>query len=318
MHTGEYEHHAFDAMGTRVNFWVDRSAGPRIRAAFSSGETFIRDFDRRLSRFNPESELCALNADPSTTVEVSTLMVRFVEAAIASAGSTGGLCDPTLVRPIEEAGYRESRAGVAAAPLSEALADGPEIAPAAADPAARWSKISVDPAARTVTRPLGVLLDSGGCGKGLAADMLAALWRRLLPAGTAFIVDCGGDMRLGDLEAGDPPYVIYVETLPALAEPLELTLRGGGVATSGIGSRVWRTADGFAHHLLDPSTGLPAWTGVASATATGPTALAAETAAKAALLSGGAARSSLGSEQVLVDFDGRVTRNSADRQEAIA
>ncbi len=51
--------------------------------------------------------------------------------------------------------------------------------------------------------------------------------------------------------------------------------------------RVWRRADGrYAHHLLDPSTGEPAWTGLVGATALAPTALEAETLSKAALLLG--------------------------------
>ena len=47
-----------------------------------------------------------------------------------------------------------------------------------------------------------------------------------------------------------------------------------------------RPDGGFAHHLLDPATGAPAWTGLISVTALAPTALEAETLAKAALLSG--------------------------------
>jgi thiamine biosynthesis lipoprotein len=46
------------------------------------------------------------------------------------------------------------------------------------------------------------------------------------------------------------------------------------------------TPDGPAHHLLDPSTGRPAWTGLAGVTALAPTALEAETLAKAAFLAG--------------------------------
>lgn len=320
MHTGDYVHHGFDAMGTRVNFWIDRAAGHRARVAILTGEKFIRDFDRRLSRFNPESELNALNSDPAETVAVSSLLLRLVEAATEAARVTGGLCDPTLVRPIEAAGYRESRAGLAPEPLADALVAAPRISPAAPDPAARWRQISCDAGARTVTRPPGVLIDSGGCGKGLAADMLAGLWRGLLPESCAFIIDCGGDMRLGDLEEGDEPYAINVETVPAQPQPLELNLRGGGVATSGIGSRLWRSGEAYGHHLIDPSTGRPAWTGVASATATGPTALAAETAAKAALLSAGdeqfAPRPPF--EQLLVGFAGDLTHKTADRQEAPA
>ena len=62
------------------------------------------------------------------------------------------------------------------------------------------------------------------------------------------------------------------------------------MATSGIDARLWERHDGeFAHHLIDPAAGTPAWTGLVTATALAPTALEAEALAKAALLSGPAA-----------------------------
>jgi thiamine biosynthesis lipoprotein len=68
---------------------------------------------------------------------------------------------------------------------------------------------------------------------------------------------------------------------------MSLELGAGGIATSGIDRNVWRRPDGgYAHHLLDPATGEPAWTGLVGVTAIAPTALEAETLAKAALLSG--------------------------------
>ncbi len=320
MHTREYEEHGFDAMGTQIHFWIDRAARSRAGAAFRTGETFMRDFDRRLSRFIPESELCALNAAETETVEVSTLMVRLVEAALEAARVSDGIVDPTLVTQLEDAGYRSSRAGQPADSIRDALARRAAPVPAAASPQSRWREISVDGNARTVTRPVGVRIDSGGSGKGLAADMLAALWSQLLPTGTAFIVDCGGDMRLGELAGSDDPYEIRVDSRPALAEQLTLELRGGGVATSGIGSRLWGTDEGWAHHLIDPATGRPAWTGVASATATGPTALAAETTAKIALLRGMRAGDlpGLSGLQVTVGFDGAVERRDGVREVAAA
>jgi thiamine biosynthesis lipoprotein len=64
------------------------------------------------------------------------------------------------------------------------------------------------------------------------------------------------------------------------------TVTTGAVATSGLQTRVWRSDGGFAHHLIDPARGTCAWTGVIQASALAPTALEAETLAKAALLSG--------------------------------
>jgi len=74
---------------------------------------------------------------------------------------------------------------------------------------------------------------------------------------------------------------------PFGGEPLgRLPLQSGAVATSGVDARAWGRA---AHHLLDPATGAPAWTGVLAATALAGTAAEAEALAKAALLAGPAA-----------------------------
>jgi thiamine biosynthesis lipoprotein len=141
--------------------------------------------------------------------------------------------------------------------------------------------VSVDRQAGTVTRAPGVKLDSGGIAKGLFADLLA---RRLslLPS---FAIDCAGDMRLGGTDE--------IEREVHVASPFDgntlhtFELMGGGVATSGIGRRSWLDRDRRpAHHLLDPSTGRPAFTGLVQVTALAPTALEAEWRAKAALLSG--------------------------------
>jgi thiamine biosynthesis lipoprotein len=61
----------------------------------------------------------------------------------------------------------------------------------------------------------------------------------------------------------------------------------GAAATSGIGRRSWLDPAGRpAHHLLNPATGSPAFTGVVQATALAPTGVLAETRSKAAVLSG--------------------------------
>ena len=98
-----------------------------------------------------------------------------------------------------------------------------------------------------------------------------------------------------------------------------LLLAGGGVATSGLARRVWATPGGPAHHLIDPATGAPAWTGLISATALAPTALHAEAIAKAALLRGpaGARRLLRARGGVLVHDDGTVERVGAAARPAV-
>jgi sulfoxide reductase heme-binding subunit YedZ len=86
-------------------------------------------------------------------------------------------------------------------------------------------------------------------------------------------------------------------------------MRAGGVATSGLDVRLWRAPDGTPrHHLLDPATGAPAWTGVIAATALGETAVDAEIDAKAALLAG-----ATGAVRLLREVGGAVVLEGEER-----
>jgi thiamine biosynthesis lipoprotein len=275
----------FDAMGSHVRFLIGEP-GPGMDPAPQAAERarrFVAEFDATLSRFKPESELSALNADPRERVPASELMRTAVKAGLAAAEQSGGLVDPTLADEIEAAGYVASRAGVEGAPLAEALDGAPPRRPASARPEARWRQVVVDDEAGTICRPPGLRLDTGGAGKGLAADLISAELRGY----SRFIVDCGGDIRIGGADALINPYEVFVEH-PLTGERAHVLRLGiGGVATSGLNVRIWRNAEGrFAHHLLDPATGKPAWTGLVGVTALGDTAVEAETLSKAALLSG--------------------------------
>jgi FAD:protein FMN transferase len=297
----------FDAMGSHVRLLIGEPGpgmAPAAEAA-AQGRRFVEDFDAALSRFKPDSELCRLNADPRERVPASELMRRAIEAGVVAAQRSGGLVDPTLVGEIEAAGYVASRAGMSGVPLADALADAPPRVPGRPRPEQRWRGFAIDDDAGEVVRRPGLRFDTGGTGKGLAADMLAANLRGY----ARFIVDCGGDIRIGGADALVHPYEVFVEHPITGSRAHVLRLGSGGVATSGINVRIWRDEDGrYAHHLLDPATGRPAWTGLVGATALGDTALEAETLSKAALLSGPeAGRELLGQRGgLLVHDSGRV------------
>jgi thiamine biosynthesis lipoprotein len=167
--------------------------------------------------------------------------------------------------------------------VREALHAAPPRRPARPDPGSRWCEIVVDDEAGTIARPVGVLIYTGGTGKGLCADAVACR----LADYSRYLIDCGGDIALGGLGAQLEPYEIDVEH-PLTGKSIgRISLDRGGIATSGLNVRIWRRpAGGFAHHLLDPSTGEPAWTGLIGVTALGASALEAETLSKLALLGG--------------------------------
>jgi thiamine biosynthesis lipoprotein len=260
---------------------ADHDADARAAAAVAGAKRRLLEWHDQFTRFDARSELSRLNTDERVTVPVAPIMRRVVEAAIDAAFATRGLVDPTLLDEISDAGYTGDLPADRAVPLRGALAAAPARRPAGPSTSARWRVVQADRRSGTVSRPPWVKLDAGGIAKGVFADELAAA----LSPHAAFVVDCCGDLRLGGADG--------IERAVQVASPFDdsvlhtFPLSGGGVATSGIGRRSWRDRDGRpAHHLLDPATGRPAFTGVVQATAVAPTATEAEMRSKAAVLSG--------------------------------
>jgi FAD:protein FMN transferase len=258
-----------------------RSPEKDAEEAALAAEQKLLDAHERLSRFLPDSELSALNRDPRPTVPASRLLIEVAAVARWAGMLSDGLVDATLVGEIEDAGYRESLAESPDRFPAEIGAPTTARAPASAGADPGWRKITVDRRAGTITRPPGVQIDSGGIAKGLVADLVATSLNRH----PSFAVDCCGDIRIGG--TGRRPRTVHVAD-PLGEEPISsMEIALGAVATSGIGKRTWVNDEGdLAHHLLDPATGAPAYTGVIQATAKAPTAFLAEIYAKHAILSG--------------------------------
>jgi thiamine biosynthesis lipoprotein len=303
---GELDY-TFHAMGSDIRLLIGEPLlrqDPTPLQVADRERAFVWDFSDRLSRFRPESDLSALNRTPGRVVPAPPLLRAAVHAGVWAAERSGGLVDPTLVRALEETGYDRSLDGTEPASLEEALDRAPARRPAQPDPAARWRRVLVDDTAGTIARPPGVMIDTGGTGKGLCADAVAvhlAGYRR-------FVVDCGGDIAVGGVGALLEPYAIAVEH-PLTGEPIgSVEVSSGGIATSGLNVRIWRRPDGtFAHHLLDPRTGQPVWSGLVGATALGASALEAETLSKMALLLGPE-----GARAVLAEQGGVIIHDSGE------
>ena len=274
----------FDLFGSHVRLLIGAPNGPDVlppELAAIEIDVGMRVMHRELSRFAPGSELARLNRDPRPVVPASELMLGFVEAAVSAAEGSDGLVDPTVVDHLEALGYACSRAGAPAASLAEALAAAPKRAPAGADPQQRWRSAVADREQRAVRRKPGIRLDSGGIGKGWAADIAG----RKLAGYTSFAVDCGGDLRVGGSRGA--PRAVDVSNPLTDRRAHRFQISRGAVATSGLDRRIWKTTRGeYAHHIIDPATGRSAWTGLVQSTALARTALEAECLAKRALLLG--------------------------------
>jgi thiamine biosynthesis lipoprotein len=244
------------------------ASGPNAPKGIERSRLLALEVHRRLSRFEPGSELSRLNSDPRERVRASEMLRTLARATRRAGIESGGLVDSTCLPAVKAAGYSEhwdklNPGRSAKATLATDWRGG------------GWEKVQVDE--DFIIRPVGVQLDSGGLGKGIAADLMAAA----LADCETWLVDCGGDLRLGGT-AGVPRTVNISDPYDDRVVLHTYELAMGSVATSGTTGRAW--ANG--HHLIDPRTGRPAETGIIQATAVTETCLDAEIRAKTALLRG--------------------------------
>lgn len=227
---------------------------------------WFEEVEATLSRFRPASALQQLNAMPERWVVVPPLLFEAINLALEASALTEGAFDPTILDGLEAAGYRQS------------FEQGP-TASTKPVPAGRWHEVRLAPEASAVWLPVGLRLDLGGIGKGLAVDHAMELVR----GAPRLLVNAGGDMRIRTAP-GDPPCQVDVED-PQNADRLVATLaiQRGAVATSSTKGRAW--GQGL-HHIIDPRTGRPSETGVSSATVIAGRAWRADVLAKAVIILG--------------------------------
>ncbi len=260
----------------------------------------VDQLERRWSRFLPNSELSRLNTMPGEHVLVSGDTIELVSRAIEGWERTNRLFDPTVLPALRATGYDRDFADVAAHAMVRR-------APHCDAPAPGCAGIECDPRLGTITLPAGVELDPGGIGKGLAADLVTA---ELLDAGAAgALVNVGGDLRVrGEAPAGDVWSIAVDDPAAAGVQLFRFGIADGAVATSSRVHRRWLTADGPAHHLIDPAVGRPAMTRHATVTAVANDGWWAEVVTKAVLVGGldPSAGTSLQALVATVDDDGNL------------
>jgi thiamine biosynthesis lipoprotein len=239
-------------VGSRVHRWADR-----------------------LTRFDPASELCALNATPGTDpVAVGPTLAAVLERASRLVDRTEGLFDATLLDERLRAEHR----GVAPAGSGHGDRGGTRR---------DWLLRDSGRGTRQVERCPGVRFDLDGVAKGWIADRARALLTDMPSA----VVDADGDIAL-HVAPGTDWEVAVADPASDTAELARLRVgdrrstRVLGVATSGTTVHRWDGPSGLAHHLIDPRTGRPAVTDVIQATVVAEDATTAEGLAKAAVIAG--------------------------------
>jgi thiamine biosynthesis lipoprotein len=268
-----------------------RSMGCEVVVPFGSPLDEIRALfearDRRFSRFHPSSELNRVNAAPLGLTLVSEEFASMLILSLDAARATGGLVTPAVGGALTAAGYDRDFARLPA-----------DVGPV--EPAAVPSFLSVSLRSRGLLRTEPVELDLNGVVKSRTVDDALALAARGW-------VSAGGDVATRE------PVVI------GLPGGGRVALHEGGLATSSVAKRRWLAGGVPQNHLIDPRSGRATtgpWRDVSVAAQT---CLAADVAAKAALLLGARGPAWLDERGLagrFVDHSRRVTVNETWRSRA--
>jgi thiamine biosynthesis lipoprotein len=297
------------ALGTTAELFVsDETELPLARTIL---EEELAAIDLACSRFRGDSELARVNACPGRWVEVSALFLEATRTGLRAAKATKGDVDPTVGRALRVAGYDRDFAELPALRTGRV-----KFAPAPG-----WRLVQVDSSRPAVRVPRGVELDFGATAKALAADRAARACARALSGGV--LVNLGGDIAVGGRAPKGGWTVRVTDDHEASfdAPGQTVSIESGGLATSSVAVRCWRSSAGELHHIIDPATGRPAnsfWRTVSVAAAN---CVAANVASTATIVRGAPARAWLDSLRLparLVGSDGLVTRVSNWPVEAAA
>ncbi|MFN8459201.1 MAG: FAD:protein FMN transferase [Anaerolineae bacterium] len=281
--TWRWSRHTFRAMNTQVETCLYSQTG---EAVLLDIERLFRSFEKRLSRFDPHSELSRLNLHPGPEPFVaSSTLVDALEVALVAAQATQGLYDPAILTVLEQSGYDRSFEQVPdQAPLqpdSVLHSDAPAVG--ALGRSVTFRSIQLNRPRREIYKPAGVRLDLGGMGKGWTVDRAADHLQGLGP----FLVNAGGDIFAYQAPPGERGWQIdLVHPFDTELSMARLYLHHRALATSTIAKRRWQQEGQVRHHLIDPRTGHSAQTDALSVSVVADRTVLAEIYAKVALILG--------------------------------
>jgi thiamine biosynthesis lipoprotein len=217
----------------------------------------MKELDAILSFHDPKSDLSKLNR---------------------SAGGPGVVLLPETLEMLEQAGryarLSDGAFNVMVGPLVKrwkVTSNAPDVpSPAEIRPLLRladWRDCRIDSERRTAgLAHKGQMVDLGGIAKGYASDEVIAVYRR--HAITSAIVDIGGNIGLTGPRPDGSPWRIGIQDpwgeRGSYIGYLQLT--GRSVSTSGDYERFFERGGKRYSHIIDPRTGYPAESGLASVT----------------------------------------------------
>ena len=236
------------AMDTFMTLSVYAQSPAAGEALLEEAAGEIRRLEGLLSVTDPGSEIYQVNHGGA--VSLSEPVRELLEKALELCRETGGALDVTVYPAVRAWGFTTGEYRVPEEAELSALVEN-----------VGYGRVSLD--GDRLALPEGVELDLGSVGKGWTGDRLTALFRE---AGvSSAIMELGGNVQaLGTKPDGSPWRVAVQAPGGGYAGVLEIADKA--VVTSG-GYQRYFEQDGETYiHIIDPATGRPARTGLASVT----------------------------------------------------
>lgn len=239
----------FFAMDTMMDFTIYGESG-----LINQSESLIASLESLVSVTDADSELYAINQTGSGTLtgKASSLM----EQALEICRRTDGALDLSIYPIVRAWGFTTG---------SYQVPDEAEIQ--ALLPLVDYRKIQYDAATGTVTLPEGMEIDLGSVAKGYAGQLAAQMLRE--HGVQSALLNLGGNVQTVGAKPDGSPWQIGIKDPQGEDAMMVLSVEDQAVVTSGGYERYFEQDGQTYWHIMDPSTGHPADSGLISVTIVG-------------------------------------------------
>lgn len=237
------------AMGTYMNL---TAYGDQAESALDEAENRVIEWEALWSATDENSEIYAVNHSRGDAVPLSPETEELLQFALEMAGQTGGALDPTIYPLVKAWGFINQEYHVPSESEIEELL-----------PLTGYEKVVLEN--HTVTLPEGMQLDLGAVGKGYTGERLADYLKG--QGITSALLDIGGNIQMVGGKPDGTRWRLGIKNPFGEGSFGVLEAEDSAVVTSGGYERNFTDEDGTTYwHILDPATGRPADSGLASVT----------------------------------------------------
>ncbi len=236
-----------------MNTYITMAAyGRDAETVLSDAEDKLIELEQLWSVTDPDSDIYVVNHSDGQPVAVSKETEKLLSFALQMAEETDGALEPTIYPVLTAWGFTTEENRVPSdAEITELLKN------------VGYERIRLRDA--TVQLDSGMMLDLGSVGKGYAGDLVAQVLKEHGIASA--LLDLGGNIQAVGTKPDGSPWRL------GLRDPFSdgtlgvLEISNRAVVTSGAYERYFIGEDGIRYgHIIDPATGYPAESGLASVT----------------------------------------------------